>query len=126
MITGSINQSHYQMNLSNGRHHFHGDEPAENNGTDTAPSPTEFLHAALVSCTLATIRMYADRKQWPVESVEVIVDTKQENGITTFTKEIKLQGNLTHEQRERILVVSKLCPVSKMLEGQIKIHSALK
>lgn len=126
MITGSIDRSHYQMNLSNGRHHFLADEPIETGGTDMAPSPTDFLHAALVSCTLATIRMYADRKQWPVENVEVTVDTQQENGITTFTKKINLIGNLTQEQKERILVVSKSCPISKILEGKISIHSALK
>lgn len=125
MITATIAKEYYKTLLTGEKHSFFADEPLTSNGTDTAPSPEELLDAALASCTAITIRMYADRKSWSLENVEVYVEHLKESSNTHFKKRITLKGNLTNEQRLRLLSIAKACPVSKILEGHIEIKSEL-
>lgn len=125
MTKASIATTKYQVRLENGRHVFGADEPKVQGGTDLAPAPDELLEAALASCTAITLRMYADRKQWPVESIEVTVDLERIDGKTVFSRNIQLKGDLGQEQKDRLLQIAKLCPVSKTLSGAIEVNSSI-
>ncbi len=125
MTTASIASSKYRLTLNNGRHSFFADEPQSAGGTDTAPAPDELLEASLASCTAITLRMYADRKQWLVETIDVSVHLSRENGTSSFVRNIGVQGELTEEQKQRLLEIAKACPVSKTLLGQSTINSSI-
>ena len=125
MTKASIATTKYQVRLENGRHVFGADEPVEQEGLDSAPTPDELLEAALASCTAITLRMYADRKQWPVESIDVDVALERTDGKTVFSRNIHLKGNLDQEKKDRLLQIAKLCPVSKTLSGSIEVDSSI-
>lgn len=125
MTKASIATTKYRVQLDNGRHLFGADEPVEQGGQDTAPAPDELLEASLASCTAITLRMYADRKQWSLDGVEVEVTLERVEGKTVFTRNITLKGNLDTEQKERLLQIAKLCPVSKTLVGSIEINTSI-
>ena len=125
MTKASIATTKYQVRLENGRHVFGADEPVEQGGLDSAPTPDELLEAALASCTAITLRMYADRKQWPVESIDVEVALERTDGKTVFSRNIHLKGKLDQEQKDRLLQIAKLCPVSKTLTGSIEVNSSI-
>lgn len=125
MTKASIATTKYQVKLENGRHVFAADEPVEQGGLDSAPAPDELLEAALASCTAITLRMYADRKQWPLESIDVNVTLERIEGKTVFSRNIYLKGNLDTEQKDRLLQIAKLCPVSKTLTGSIEVNSSI-
>ena len=74
MTIAKITDSYYNLALNNGRHNFNADEPKNKGGTDMAPAPDEILEASLASCTAITLRMYADRKQWNLNAVDVSVN----------------------------------------------------
>ncbi len=123
MTTASIYSEKYKVQLNDGRHAFGADEPLAKGGTDTAPAPDELLEAALASCTAITLRMYADKKQWPVRSVKVTVTLQRIDGKTVFTRTIETTGDISAEQKERLLQIAKACPVSKTLSGEIEVNS---
>lgn len=125
MTKANIANTNYRVRLDNGRHLFGADEPVEMGGQDTAPSPDELLEAALASCTAITLRMYADRKQWPVETLEVEVSLERIEGKTVFTRNIHVKGILDQEQKDRLLQIAKLCPVSKTLSGLIEVNNSM-
>jgi putative redox protein len=125
MTSASIASSKYRLALNNGRHEFYADEPQKQGGTDTAPAPDELLEASLASCTAITLRMYADRKQWPVETIEVKVRLERMEGKTLFTKTIHITGNIDEAQHQRMLQIAEACPVSKTLLGNIEIKASM-
>src|SRR6187399_3445462 len=105
-----------------GGHTIRIDEPAAAGGTDTGPSPTRLVAAGLASCIAVTVEMYADRKGWDIGSVEVNVDVDYE-GFTphSFAVTLRLSAELSDEQRERLLVVARRCPVHELLAGETKV-----
>jgi putative redox protein len=114
----------------NVRHHaFIADEPLEQGGADLGPKPHELLCASLAACTVITLRMYVDRKQLPVTHLEVTctMDRKAGSGSvdTAFHLAVKVEGDLTDEQRERVLQIAKMCPVHKTLTSPLRITAAL-
>ena len=117
-----------------GRHALTSDEPVPSGGTDTGPDPYALLLAALGACTSMTIRMYADRKQWPLEEVRVRLsqgkihardcaecETKDDSRIDRITREIVLSGPLTEDQKQRLLEIANRCPVHRTLVGEKQI-----
>lgn len=108
-----------------GRHQLIADHTTNEGGDDAGPTPHEFLLAALGSCTAMTLRVYAQRKNWPLENAEVTVSLDKFEGTSRFSREIKLVGPLDEGQRTRLLAVAEACPVHKTLSGKIEIVSKL-
>lgn len=125
MTKASIATTKYQVQLDNGRHVFGADEPVEQGGQDSAPAPDELLEAALASCTVITLRMYADRKAWKLDTIDVEVKLERIDQKTLFTRNIQLKGELDDAQKERLLQIAKACPVSKTLSGSIEVNSSI-
>ncbi len=107
---------------------WYADEPLEDGGTNTAPTPMELLRGALGSCIAITVMMYAQRKQWPLLGVEVDIDSERFNagdypayqGDAQFVHEIRerviLHGpDLTDDQRARLMDVATKCPVRRLI-----------
>jgi putative redox protein len=108
--------------------HWHADEPLEEGGANTGPAPHRLLLSALGACTAITLQMYAARKQWPLQHVDVELafnpDGTPESG-NDISRVITLQGALDDEQRERLLQIANKCPIHKVLTGEVRIASRL-
>ncbi|HEX5761852.1 MAG TPA: OsmC family protein [Solirubrobacterales bacterium] len=101
-----------------GGHSIVVDEPPAAGGTDTGPSPTRLLAASLASCIAITVEMYAGRKGWELGEVTVDVDVEHDGPApVSFAASLRLPAGLSDEQRERLLVVARKCPVHKALAG---------
>ncbi len=109
-------------------HRLLADEPRENGGDDSAPSPQELLAASLASCTAITIEMYARRKGWDVGEVEVDVNYEpaQRGSPTRFSMEVRLPKELPDDQQQRLLQIAAKCPVHRTLEGEIMFDERVK
>ena len=125
MITSAIENENYKVILNNGRHTFYADEPIEKGGNDTAPAPDELLEAALASCTLVTLRMYTNHKQWNVGKINISVLLVREHDKNKITRELKFENEITDEQKQRLMQVAKACPVSKTLSGSVEMIVAV-
>ena len=109
-------------------HNWHVDEPADKGGGDTAPNPLQLLLSALGACTTVTLQMYAARKQWKLEQVDVQLRLNPEGTPASgnlIERQITLQGDLDDEQRQRLLQVAEACTVHKLLAGEVHIQTAL-
>jgi putative redox protein len=100
------------------------DEPEADGGQDEGPKPTEYLAAALASCTAITIEMYADRKGWQLDDLEVVAEYTPRQGREDpehIDVILKLPGGLTEEQTQRIKVIAGKCPVHRALAGETDV-----
>jgi putative redox protein len=107
------------------------DEPAADGGTDTGPRPSQLLASSLAGCTAITIELYAKRKGWDLEGLEVAVDMSSESEDvpphavpTHFAVEVALPAGLDDEQRHKLMVIAEKCPVHKLLEHGAEITVA--
>jgi len=102
-------------------HHLVADEPVDAGGDDEGPSPQELLAASLASCTAITMEMYARRKGWNVDGMEVSCDyTPAERGcVTRFELVMKMPAHLSDEQVRKLQVIAAKCPVHRTLEGEV-------
>lgn len=119
----------YTSRIDTVNHVFLADEPEEDGGLDKGPAPYQLLLASLGSCTAITVKMYADRKNWPLENIHVTLNMEQEETPqgkrTVFIRSLQLNGALSQEQQQRLLAIAKACPVAKILAGTIEIDSRL-
>lgn len=123
----------YRTEIAIRDHHLIADEPVEKGGTDTGPTPSELMSAALAGCTSVTMRMYADRKEWPVREITVSVrhhsvnekDRDDPDGrprrVDLFDVTLTIDGDLTPEQTERLVYIAGRCPVKRALDGHSRI-----
>jgi uncharacterized OsmC-like protein len=121
-----------------GSHCLLADEPEASGGGDLGPSPYDYLLAALGACTSMTLRIYAEQKHWPLTGVTVHLSQQRIHAedcsdcertgsgrITEITRVITLRGELSEEQRTKLLEIAEKCPVHRTLTGEIKIRSKL-
>ncbi|MGB3311628.1 MAG: OsmC family protein [Nodosilinea sp.] len=121
----SSNASRYGQAIAIRQFELSADEPASVGGDDQGPTPTELLLAGLCSCKAITIRMYAERKGWPVDRVYVAAELHAVEKQSVITAYLTLVGDLTDEQRDRLGEIGDRCPVHRLLIGNTEIHTVL-
>lgn len=104
-----------------GQHRILTDESPQVGGEDTGPSPHELLAASLGACTALTLTLYARRKEWPLEDVQVRVEHEHEGNAFILKRHIHYVGALDAEQRTRLTEIANKCPIHKVLSGEIRI-----
>ena len=136
-VSARVGASGFRVELQARGHALAADEPAGLGGTDAGPTPYELLLGALSSCTVMTLRMYASRKRWPLESAVVQLRSAHSHevdcehcetepvGIGRIERRIELAGPLTDEQKTRLLQIADRCPVKQTLERGMKIVDAV-
>jgi len=109
------------------QHELTSDEPKDEGGGDTGPSPQELLAASLASCTAITMEMYADRKGWDIGDVVVDVNYEpaQRGSPTKFEMVVQLPKEMPEEQREKLMQIAAKCPVHRTLEGEVMFDERL-
>jgi putative redox protein len=122
-------QGRYQQEVLAGQHRLIADEPVEVGGADAGPAPFDLLMSALGACTSMTLRMYAERKGLNLRgiSVELIHDKVEVDGVKRerIVRSISLDGELSAEERERLLEIANKCPVHRALGQPLVIASQL-
>lgn len=128
-------EEEYRTEITAGRHSLVSDEPEDVGGTDAGPTPYDYLLAALGSCTGMTLRMYADRKDWPLERVVVRLSHEKihaedcedcetrEGKVDRIERHIEVRGDLEPSQRERLLEIANKCPVHRTLHSEINVKT---
>jgi putative redox protein len=127
----------FVQNISVGPHAFRGDEASENGGKDAGPNPFELILSALGACASITVQMYADRKQWPLEGVHVVLsyaNISAEDRDDSDTKigmmdgiemGISFDGDLSEDQQSRLLEIAGKCPIHRLLTSPVPIQTKL-
>ena len=129
-----VSREGFAQEVSAGKHRLIADEPAEVGGKDLGPNPYELLLGALGACTAMTVGMYARRKGWPLEGVEVELTQEQVHAddcadcetrdirMDHITKKLRLRGPLDETQRQRLLEIAERCPVNRTLNGEMTME----
>jgi uncharacterized OsmC-like protein len=125
----------FQQEIMLGRHRLLADEPVKDGGLDSGPGPYDLLLAALGACTSMTVRLYADLKQIPLLRTQVRLrhekiyakdcaecETK-EGKIDHIDRTITFEGDLSAEQRARLLEIADKCPVHRTLKSEVDIRT---
>ena len=132
-LVGHLNiiEDNFTTFIQTKNHSFIADEPASIGGSDFGPSPYEYLNAALAACTVMTLKMYAQRKQWDLQEVFVYishsrkhsddlgVDVEKPTYLDHINKKLKFVGNLDAAQKERLKEIASRCPVHKTIASNV-------
>jgi putative redox protein len=126
-VQGSIGTVKYQCTIEWRNGKFISDEPETAGGKDTGPDPFTLLLSSLASCTLITLRMYIDRKGWDIPAIAVSTnmwqEIKEEKLLSTIDRDILFTSPVTDEQKLRLQEIAANCPVSKLLESDVKVRT---
>src|SRR2546421_1651867 len=135
VVVRGVGTGAFPTEVEAGRHKLLADEPIEAGGADTGSSPYELLLAALGSCTVMTLRLYAARQGWPLDGVTVVLSHDRiyaedcadcetgEGRLDRISREITIDGNLTAEQRARLMRIAERCPIHRTLNSEIVIET---
>lgn len=126
-ITARIERTAYETHLSTGSQVVVVDEPVDVGGQDRGMRPGELMAGALASCIVITLRIYADRKGWPLDSIVAQVDYSSDPDTkrSRFTTQLILNGDLDETQRARLLDMADRCPIHRMLENPVDFETTL-
>lgn len=105
--------------------HLIADEPLDVGGDDAGVTPVELVLAGLGSCKAITLKMYAERKGWELTHVDVDVSHQKSDRQHQILVQLHLEGDLTDEQKQRLLEIADKCPVHKLLESETQIETSL-
>jgi putative redox protein len=125
-LVGHIGIKKYLCTITWSNGEFVMDEPESIGGENIGPDPYTTLLASLAGCSLSTLRMYIDRKEWYIPSFEIklnMVIHKEPEFYTEIKREFSFPDNVTEEQKKRLLVIAGKCPISKLLENKIVINT---
>jgi putative redox protein len=116
--------------LSNGRHTWQSDVGTASGGKDAAPDPHDLLSSALAACTALTLELYVRRKGFAVTAIDVTVEheeAKASDGRTHYIlkRTVSISGAVSDEEKQRMLQIANKCPIHRILESEVAIHSAL-
>jgi putative redox protein len=137
VLVRETGEGRFTQEIAAGPHRLRADEPQDMGGDDTGPGPYDLLLAGLGACTSMTLRMYADRKKWPLERVAVhlshdkihaqdCADCETKVGkVDRIGRRLMLDGPLSAEQKEKLLEIANKCPVHRTLESEIKVETAI-
>ena len=135
-VTARTTRARYRTEINVGRHTFIADEPGHVGGSDEGATPYDYLLGAIGACTAMTLRMYADRKGWPLEEAIVRFRTARSHaadcadcetkavGVGRLERQVELRGDLTDEQQQRLLYIADRCPVKQTLQRGIEVVAA--
>ena len=127
-IEGTIGMQKYLCTITWHNGQILMDEPESVGGNDLGPDPFSTFLASLAGCTLSTLRMYIDRKEWDIPEIHISLNLSQEIGTTLetiITREISFPTTIDPEQKERLLTIAEKCPISKLLKNKITINTTI-
>lgn len=127
--TARIGRDMYTTSIEVGGHQLTGDEPPRNGGQDAGPAPYDFILAGLGACTAITLRMYADRKGWPLDAVQVDLhltrSAPDNGGNTLIERTLRFTGALDAEQTGRLADIAERTPVTLTLKAGARIDTTV-
>lgn len=124
--TAHIGKDSYQTTIEVSGHALLGDEPERNGGGDTGPAPYDFVLAGLGACTAITLRMYADRKQWPLDALDVGLHLGHaDDGAMMVRRTLSFSGALDAEQKARMAEIAEKTPVTLTLKAGMAIDTTV-
>ncbi len=121
----SIGTTNYAVSITTGHHQLSADEGPELGGKDVGPAPYDLLCSALGACTVITLRMYAERKEWPLRAVHVDVRFKRDGKESIITRVLTFEGDLDGDQRARLADIAERTPVTLTLKQGLAITTTL-
>lgn len=127
-LTGKIGTQKYLCTISWRNGKLLMDEPENIGGNDLGPDPYSTFLASLAGCTLSTLRMYIDRKEWDIPEINISLNFSQTQNSeleTIISRRISFSKEITTEQKERLLLIAEKCPISKLLKNKITINTQL-
>jgi putative redox protein len=121
-----IGTERYHVDIQAGTHRLAADEPADHGGGDTGPPPFGLLLSGLGACTAITLRMYAERKDWPLEGLQVrLTYTVQDRATRWIDRAITLRGPLGDDQRAKLAEIAEKTPVTKAVRAGTEIRTTV-
>ncbi|MEM9372985.1 MAG: OsmC family protein [Planctomycetota bacterium] len=128
-VTVRLGAEKFRNRITARQHSIYGDEPGSLGGADSGPTPYELLLAAVGSCKAITARMYAERKGWKLDAVDVELEhdrSEGRGGPEVIRVALRFEGDLDDEQRRRLLEIAEKCPVQKTITGELSVSAALR